>query len=231
MKFNVNRKINKIQVPIVRNCNRKCPDCCARTELKWYNYNLNKSIEVSLEELKWAGDLFGELEQIEITGGEPTMHSQFEFLTNNLHNFFRCKDIILVSNGWLFERDLSKLPLLLKYNSHYFTHYNETFSKINGGHPNTNAINIVKNFLHENGKPRWEANEMYGHIPQKFPPHPGGACGWNSSNMISYYEKRLYGCCVAWSSENKGKSIPLTNDWRVELNKIELPCESCFLSI
>ena len=119
MEFNNNRIINKIQVPIVRICNRKCPDCCARYELTWFNKNLNKDFEISLEELKRAGEMFGELNEIEITGGEPTMHSQFEELSNNLHNYFNCNNIILVSNGWLFEKDLSKLYLLLKYDPSY----------------------------------------------------------------------------------------------------------------
>jgi hypothetical protein len=230
MKFNPERIINRIQVPIVRVCNRKCPDCCARFELTWYNKNLDKPREVSLEELKRAGELFGELEAMEITGGEPTMHSQFEELTENLRNYFNCKTIILVSNGWLFGRDSSKLPLLLKYDGHLFTYYGETFDAANHTGTNTEAIKVVTDYMREHD-PNWSASEIHDHIPQRSPPYPGGACAWNSSNMISYYEGKLYGCCLAWSLEDKGHGIPLTKNWREEVTKIVLPCETCYLSI
>ena len=41
MKFNINRIITKVQIPIIRICNQRCPNCCARHELTWYNKNLN----------------------------------------------------------------------------------------------------------------------------------------------------------------------------------------------
>lgn len=230
MNFNPKRTITKIQVPIIRVCNRRCPDCCARDELTWYNKALNKPNEVSLEELKWAGELFGELDELEITGGEPTMHSQFDQLSDNLRKYFNCKSIILVSNGWLFGKDPSKLPLLLKYDDQYITHYGKEFTEANGGAENSEAIDLVREFLRKNGKEGWVPNKPLSHIKQGNPPYPGGACGWNDSSMISYYEGNLYGCCVAWSSRCKGTPIPLTKNWREKVTEIVLPCETCFLS-
>ena len=231
MKFNINRIITKVHIPIIRICNQRCPNCCARHELTWYNKNLNKEKEVSLEELKWAGELLGYIPEIEITGGEPTLHSQFEELTNNLRNYFNYKKIMLVSNGFLFGKDPSKLPLLLKYDRYYFTHYTNQFDKENKTGTNTKTIEMITEYIKKNIRPKWLPVDVSSHIIYGSPPYPGRSCERNNSNMISYYEGKLYGCCIAWSLENKGIGIPLTKNWRNELHNIELPCESCFLSV
>jgi hypothetical protein len=234
MKFNVERIIDKIQVPIVRICNRSCPECCARYELTWYNKDiLNKEREVSIEELRWAGNLFGKLNYMEITGGEPTLHSQFEEISNNIHNIFSCDSIMLVTNGWLFGHDPSKLPLLLKYEKIWFSYYTEQFVKNHGGKTNQKEYELVSKFLKENGQPNWEPIIINCHTLFEDPPYADKPCGYNTektSNMIAYYEKKLYGCCVSWSIQYKGNPIPLTIDWRDHLGEIDLPCMQCFIS-
>ena len=49
--------------------------------------------------------------------------------------------------------------------------------------------------------------------------------------MISYHDGKLYGCCTSWQLDYKGEGIPLTEDWREQLDKIELPCNRCFLGM
>jgi hypothetical protein len=228
VKFLGERIINKIQVPIVRVCNRQCPNCCAREQLTWYNKSITEK-EISLDELIWAGKLIGKIEYLEITGGEPTLHSQFEELTNNLPKIFQCDDVMLVTNGWLFGKDPSKLPLLLKYKRFYLSHYTEQFVEKYGGVTNTNEINLVLKFLKEHDISLINYFDISEHFVYNLP-YSGIPCGHYKSNMISYYEKYLYGCCVAWSIPFRGRGIPLTENWRMYLEKIETPCDQCFLS-
>lgn len=232
MKFYDQRHINKIQIPIVRICNRKCPHCCARDQLTWYNRKLNKNNEVSIEELRDAANKIGQIEQIEITGGEPTLHSQFEEISVNLMSIFNCEDTMLVSNGYLFGRDPSQLHLLLNYKRIWITHYTENFVGRYGksGAPNTETVNLIKRYLERVHHPYVNIITMDDHIPFGEAPYGGNPCDHYYSNMISYYEGKLFGCCVSWSLPHQGTGVPLTSNWRNELHKIELPCEQCFLS-
>ena len=227
MKF-IKRYINRIQVPITRICNRQCPHCCARETLTWYNKSITEK-EVTLEELIWAGKLIGKIDQIEITGGEPTLHSKFEEISNNLSNIFQCNDFMLVSNGWLFK-DPYKLPLLLNYQRVWITHYTEEFVKKYGGVINTREFNLVANFLKQYPNIHFIPVHTFEHKAFLDPPYKGNPCG-HHLYMPAYYEKYLYGCCVAWSLPYRGKGIPLTEDWRDHLEEIDIPCDQCFLSI
>lgn len=228
MKWPTDRRVTKIQIPITRVCNRRCANCCARHQLTWFNPEITER-EVSVLELTLAGDLIGEIEQLEITGGEPTLHSRFEHISQNLPDLFRCSDVMLVTNGETF-RDESKLPLLLHYRRVYVTHYTRSFADHYGVEPNTEAFTRIEKYLEAHPLVQFWPQVMDRHVPYGEPPHGGVPCGQERTGMISYYEGRLYGCCVAWSLEDRGKSIPLTADWREHLTEIELPCETCFMS-
>jgi hypothetical protein len=229
MQFAKGRVINKIQVPIVRMCNRRCPDCCAREQLTWYNKSITKK-EISFEELEWAGEMIGKIDEIEITGGEPTLHPRFAELTNNLTETFQCDNFMLVSNGWLFGQDASKLELLLKYRTVWISHYTEHYVAVSGGATNTREVEIISKFMQENGREDWQPYTVHAHHPFSAPPYGGTPCGHYPSNMIAYFDGRIYGCCVAWSLPYKGISTPLDKNWRDRLPEIDLPCEQCFLS-
>lgn len=185
-----------------------------------------------MTELREVGRLIGPIEQIEITGGEPTLHSGFAELATNLPEYFECNDVMLVSNGFLFGRDPSKLPLLLNFKRVWITHYTERFVENNpkSGIPNTATVELIKAYLEEHKHPHFQLISMNDHIPFSEPPYGGQPCGHYYSHLVSYYEGQLYGCCVAWSLPMRGQGIALTSNWRENLNNIELPCENCFLS-
>lgn len=229
MKFLKGRVINKIQIPIVRVCNRRCPECCAREQLMWYNKKLREP-EIPLEELRQAGRLIGRVPQIEITGGEPTLHSKFEELTDFLPALFQCHHFMLVTNGYLFGKDPSKLPLLLKYQQIYLSHYTENFVYHHGGKTNTAEYMIITKFLKEQKYSGLIEIPMHSHFPYQTPPYRGISCSHFRSDMITCYEGRLFGCCIGWSQPIQGQPIPLTKDWRNHLIEIDLPCEDCFYS-
>ena len=229
MKFAEGRIANRVQVPIVSVCNRQCPECCARERLTWYNKQI-KELEIPIEELRRVGNLIGKIGRIEITGGEPTLHSKFEELTNNLETIFQCNDFMLVTNGWLFGKDPSKLPLLLKYQRVWVSHYTEQFVARHGGVSNTFEYMLVTQFLQAHHHLNVMKVQIDGHVPYGEPPYEGTPCAHYWSDMIAYHEGQLFGCCVAWSLPLQGKGIPLTSEWRDHVKEIELPCETCFRS-
>jgi hypothetical protein len=179
-----------------------------------------------------VGRTIGPIEWIEITGGEPSLHPDFKEISLNLREIFQAPSFMLVTNGFLFEREKKQLPLLLQYNSIFLTHYTDQFYTLNpnSGKPNTSAVTIIKEFLESEGYSGLQVIEMNSHKSMNVKVTNGTGCYHFHSNMIAYYEGILYGCCVSWSLPEKGTGVPLTREWRSELKNINLPCETCFLS-
>ena len=120
----------------------------------------------------------------------------------------------------------------MRYNSIWLSQYTDAFVEKQGGMANNKECDIITKFLQINGYPNWTPIIINDHTPYS-DSYFGNECGYNTeieSNMVSYYEKKLYGCCIAWSLPYKGIGIPLTQDWRDNLKDIKLPCKQCFLS-
>jgi hypothetical protein len=226
MKFSETRTVERIQIPITRVCHRRCPNCIVREQLAWYDPRIEWR-ELPLDELRRIGSLIGPIKTLEITGGEPTMHSQFAEISNRLADIFQCDDVMLVTNGWLFKEHPEALPLLMKYHRVYLSHYTDEFVMRYGTRTNTEACVAVGKYMAEQGHIGLRWNEISYHFPYAAPPYPGTPCWWYESDMVSCFNSTLYGCCIAWGLKNPGKGIPLTADWRAHLAEIELPCETC----
>ena len=219
MRFLEGRKIDRIALPIIRECNRRCPECPARG-----------SGYVPADELKWVGEMLGPIKTIEVTGGEPSIHPDFRYISENIHNWFDCKDIMLLTNAEEFLRDPGKLPLLLHYDRVYISWYTNDFGIKYGIGPNTGAVNFAEDYLKDNGRYVW-VQRMDRHTPIGKPPYKGiPTCGYDRGDSVGYSGGMIYGCCVALWLKDKGKGIPLTKDWREHLGEIELPCANCFLT-
>lgn len=228
MKYIKEIKVKSVAIPITRVCNRRCPECGTRDTLTWYNKSITKK-EMELEEIKFVGDTIGKVDKIEITGGEPTLHSKFEELSLNLKSYFQCDDIWLITAGFLFKRDPSKLKLLLNFNNVYVTHYTDDFVGNHGGSNNTEEVAIISNFLQSNPTTKFHLVTMDAHI-EHLPPYKGNPCHLAYNGCISYYEGKLYGCCSAAGQLDKGIGLPLTPNWREHTDEMELPCKNCFIS-
>jgi organic radical activating enzyme len=227
MKFVHGRVINRMAIPITRMCNRHCPDCMA-----WARTDPSKS-HVSTEELRWAGAVMGPIQKIEITGGEPTLHPDFEEISEHIHEWFQCKDIMLLTNGYLFDSHPDKMPLLLCYDRVYVTHYTHIFKEIYGTPVNTDVHDKIQVFIKDYPQVKFWSQVMNRHDPIGKPPYRGACpphCQYDKGDSLAYYRGQLYGCCTAWQLPYKGRGILLTKDWRNHTTEIELPCEQCFLT-
>lgn len=227
MKWLEGRVVTKVAIPITKVCSRHCPECVVRDQLTWYNKSIKRP-HMAMEELTEVGRLIGPIQHLEITGGEPSLHPQFEEITARLGELFQCDDIMLVTNGWLFGRDPSKLPLLMKYQRVWVSHYTEAFANRHGGTPNTADAKAVRDYLIENQHPFIKYQNVSGHKIHT-PPYGGAPCDHYYHGMIGYYDGRLYGCCAAGGlpEGQRGASILLTEGWRARVTELETPCEYC----
>jgi len=220
------RTITKVSIPLTRVCNRSCPDCGVRRTLTWFDKGITEK-EVPLDELMWVGQQLGHLESVEFAGGEPTLHSQFATLAERVGDMFDCHHFMLVTNG-LIAKQPERLHLLKKFQSIYVSHYTEAFAaNYPGQRPNTTEVNTIREYCEANGIPLW-IQGWNKHTPYVDGPFDINRCSQPYSNQLGYYERRLYGCCVAYALEKKGNSIPLTLDWRDHLPELTTPCDTCF---
>lgn len=223
--FHPARNINRLALPITRACNRSCPECMARDRS-----GNPAGTHVTIDELKRAGELLGPIWKIEVTGGEPSLHPQFREISEGLHKWFDCPDIMLLTNGWLFEDD-SYLPLLLNYERVYVSHYTPKFADKYGTPTNTEVHDKIRDYLKDYPKVKFWSQTMDAHCPIKTPPYTGNCMyGYDRSDSLGYLDGKLYGCCTAWQLDYKGRGIELTKDWRSKVADIELPCGDCWLS-
>ena len=219
MRFFKGRDIKRLALPITRRCNRSCPECPAKADS-----------ETPMWELEWVGEMLGPIDKIEVTGGEPSLHPDFVEISENLHNWFDCQDIMLLTNGYLAE-DEKNLPVLLNYDRVYVSHYTEQFADRYGTPTNTEVHDKIRDYLKDYPDIKFWSQTMDYHIPIGQPPYRGTCTmGYVVSDMIGYSQGRLYGCCVSIWLDDHGKGIPLTKDWRGHLEDIWLPCDKCFIS-
>ena len=123
MRFDTNRVINRLALPITRACNRTCPECPAREREGIYGSGPRKP-HMPTSELLWVGKTIGPIEKIEVTGGEPSLHPDFKWISESLHHIFKCNDIMLLTNGGIFT-DAANLPILLNYDRVYVLHFHD----------------------------------------------------------------------------------------------------------
>ena len=226
--FDKRRVINRIALPITRACNRDCPECSAREADKCWDRN---NPHVSVKEIKRVGKTLGPIGTIEMTGGEPSLHPDFVEISEHIHDWFQCKDIMLLTNGYLFN-DPEKLPLLLNYDRVYVSHYNQKFADKYGTPTNTEVHDKIRSYLKDKPVKFW-SQLIENHDPIGTPPYKGVCpphCQYDKGDSVGYGDGKIWGCCTSYWLPDKGRGIPLTPDWRGHLGEIGLPCRSCFLT-
>jgi organic radical activating enzyme len=71
-----------------------CPDCCVNVP------NIENPKHYSIEYLKKAAHYFYGIDNLRITGGEPTMHPDFGIIIPMLKEMFGCRLLTLATNGY-----------------------------------------------------------------------------------------------------------------------------------
>jgi hypothetical protein len=166
------------------------------------------------------------LKRIHVTGGEPTLHPEFQnviwtLTDDNSDAKWRTTYVTIETNGWGYERYRNLFPVFDKV---FITHYLQD-AVYPGSPDNTAIVEMAQKDL---------GNKLIREPPVKhetqhlLPIVDSSPCSkWFSPGLpCGYYHRKLYPCCVSFGiDENLG--IPITADWREQIRGKEKGCNSC----
>lgn len=209
--FGDNRQLNSIQLIITTYCDRMCPGCvCNIPYLKNHQH-------VDINWIKEISQKLQGLRLLQISGGEPTLHPKFKYITEHIREWFNPQMLMLVTNG----KNIIKYADILGYYDYIsITHYNKLsypgsvdnfktirdFRGIFKG-PSVVKSETVKHVLNREGKNIWP-------------------CGLGANDVALIQWGKMYPCCIAAGRAPKS-GIEITENWREELKNVKLPCKGC----
>lgn len=222
------RKIKNIAISITNACNRNCIDCASDIPEKIKTEGIK---HMPVDEFDRVIKYFDGYD-ITLTGGEPTMHPEFEKMANIAYHNFSGEYLGLETNGYLFDKevfDSEKRYIVInlvffKFNAIHLIEYQkgEHFTEMQD---NSHLHQFIKK--HYPGL-KLHVHPMIKHVSRK---RIGGGniCESGLAPTIKYIDGLLYPCCVANGVPN-AIGIPITKNWLDEIVKVKMPCSTCFLS-
>ncbi len=210
-----------LELSITEKCNLRCPYCSVGIFLS------PPDRELSLERLKEISLLFKgtTFRAVRITGGEPMLHPEFENISASLRELFNTKYTMLLTNGLLINKFL---PSLKYYSRVLVSHHVGINDKIMNDLPS--GLNI---FIRR----REEGNSV---TDITCSPNKGNGLAASRECMATHIIKvsgdRLFPCCLLnglctlRGISREKLSVPLTKNWKQDLENLNLPslCEQCF---
>lgn len=228
--------INSVNLGITTRCTMKCPNCSIGIPAL---QQAKKDRDAPIAELARAGAIMTSmgrfpLRRVHLTGGEPTFHRYFSYIAEHVRNWFLGTEFITIeTNGTLYKRYKDVLKEF--FDLVFITHYVK--DKIYPDNPdNTEIIAEAKEFLGdklvieapvEHTQAHHKGLIHLGTRTDKIDPeldacgkfhYPGLAC--------AYYNNRIYPCCVTVGID-PALSIPLSQNWREEIVKVDKGCVTC----
>ena len=210
-----NRKITEINFSITTTCNRSCPLCCYDTRA-----GNKRGGDIPLEKIIEYSKHFQTLEQITITGGEPSIHKQFVEFSDKIREIFPNARLSIETNGFGFTRTPEAF---LNYDDIIATHYGEhTFP---GCPSNMEDKSLMENY----SKNTSTAFQWY--TPQHIELFVGGGvCSRGLGGRASFFQGLIYGCCTAHGIPD-AIGIKPTENWKEEILNVNLPCKNCMFAV
>lgn len=212
-----------LELAIIDFCNLDCPLCSQATPLQ-----KDKKV-ISLTELQNVARFIKPYEfyTIKISGGEPTLHPQFDKICEKLRIMFPAHDYILATNGANVEKYKDYLHVFDKIDlTRYPGRNDELFRRlISLNIPNVTATTKRDNIEMENiyQKRNICKNNIYKR------------CIY--SRMKKIVGSRIYPCCVIFGQAVRNNidlasvSVVLDEQWRENLAKVNIDryCKDCYI--
>lgn len=209
-------KVDKLNLCITTACSRSCPDCCVGVGRVPPTY-------MSLAEIQVVGKLMGPLTQVQVTGGEPTIHPQFVEVSMHLREMFDAREFWLATNGYG-VRGPQRFEAFTQYDRVLVTQYGpETYEGCTSNESEVHAlVTILQNASVE---------LVIGHQRHRKPKHLGAGqpCGRGRSGRVSYWNGKLYPCSSSHGVEGT-TGVALSGGWREDIMKIPLACPNCAMA-
>ena len=211
------RGVTSVHISITTRCNRHCPECsygmsCLDRDRHDHPFEYLKDAGRRLE-LPKTPEV-----RVTITGGEPSLHQQFQELAPCLRSILNANSIGIESNGYGFK----KFPeAFLHFDQVHASPYDGTF----GGPSNLDDISFMRNFFTEHGRPD---DFISGPALIHWPRNSWGSrpCFRGDAGTVIYFDGKLYGCCAASGQPNK-VGCDITPTWRDDVVNLPLPCKGC----
>ena len=196
------RLINAIWLELTSGCNRACPECFARMPGAPVVHHPWSYFEA-------LAPYMSGIEHVNITGGEPLFHPQFDEFAPQWKRLFGVKRLTVWTNGYHARKHEQAL-------AHFDTIWASKY-----GQDNADEIAwLVKRF----GAGYWEGE----HIPRA---HRGmKPCGRGLVEPIAaFYGGRFYPCCGGPVYPGS-PSIAPCEGWREKVVELPLACGECCFS-
>lgn len=220
-----NKKMQTVlELSITDFCNLSCSYCSqgspVQEERKWMSFNDIKKIAEIMRPYEFSA--------IKISGGEPTLHLEFNKITSNLKKLFPAHKYVIATNGakYLEYKELIDDVYNVVDLSWYPGQNDEKIREIRGKYPTV----LIK----EKGEDMLMNTEG---MPNKEQKHLAYRCVYKKIYKI--VQNRIYPCCNLFGETvRKGfppeiVSVSIDKLWRENIKEIDLEphCINCFVDV
>lgn len=202
--------IHTVTIDLTTHCNRRCLDCCA-------GIGINRKLEHHpWSYFEQAAKVFYGIEWLNLTGGEPTSHPDFDPFVGRFRKLFGCRKLSMSTNGYRVREHIDLITSEL--DSVDFSDYGD----------NREALLLLRQ--------RDIPVRVYdaGLLGINFTPRTKrgtGSCfrACAESGTVAYADGKLHGCCVAPGISSAIAIEPAAN-WRETIEQAPLPCSQCWFA-
>lgn len=214
----------KLELAITDFCDLKCPNCSQAIPI------MKNKKEMRIDQIKdYAYLTDGKFDIVKISGGEPTLHSEFDEILYSMPMMFpRAKGFEMATNGWGFFRytdmiDIFDWICLSRYPGLNDRAYNNI---INKNFPNVYAEEKIvgRDLVDINKMPNIAKKDIFEHCSLRF--------------ITKIVQDRIYPCCMLFAVSILRKmdrtkvSTPMDEDWKENLadldyDVVEKYCRAC----
>lgn len=209
---------NTVMLGLTSLCTMRCPNCNISV-VQYKEQGIARHAQVE-EIIRDAAHLQG-LKRLHLTGGEPTMHPQFEHIVNNVRAWFGPQLLTIDTNGTGYRKYRHLFPL---FDRVFITHYVKD-AIYPGNFDNTEVIQEAEQDLGEKLIRETPVIHKRYHLslagedqPCSKWFNPGLGAGW--------YNGLLYPCCVSFGIDIS-LGIPVTRNWREQIVNQPKGCSRC----
>jgi len=219
------KPVKYLELAITDFCNLKCRLCSQGVPLQ------KDKREMSFKELERISKFFKhyEFDVIKISGGEPTLHSQFHEICDNLKELFPAYFYRLATNGCLLEKYLENVLMFDQIDLSNYPGQNDDvyFRIVNLKIPN------IYTFKKE------DYIQMMDIYQEKNLGKTNIFKSCINKNIKKIIQSRIYPCCNIFGqsfhqniSRNK-ISVSVDKNWRENLEKINIEtyCKRCWINV
>ena len=194
-----------INLSITTVCNMRCPDCS-------YGMRWRLQRHATLEEIRHVCGFLSDMIEVQITGGEPTVHPHFSQICDLVIGMLPQAMVCVETNGVNYPLHRETFKKMGRVNvSHY------TAASWPGCPDNTAQVEALKADF-----PLAGVGEIT-HLPFA---NATGTKPCERQTKAMYSMGKIYGCCTA-SGMQGACGIEPSPDWQRLLDETPLPCKGC----